>query len=415
MPRTNNYNNRGFGNSLNCPPGDFTNPNCYRRQIIPPMVDSTATNQQILYALAKGTGGFTIFNTNDFAQGLLKISKELDEYYILGYAPPDQAHDGSYHRIEVKVDRKGTEVRSRNGYFDTKSQDMLRGKPEGKVLEAQAASSTPGEIPVVLRAPYFYSSPGVARVNLTLSIPASTLNFEKEKGKYHDEVNILGIAYREDGSVSARFSDSVKLEYEKKDWKEFKKGTFDYQNNFDIAPGKYKLKVVLSGGGSKFGKYEVPLAISPFDGKKLAISGPALSSQFERVSQLTAGLDAARLEERTPLVFQGPEVVPSPDCRFHKDDKAAFYVEVYEPKLETQNDVRVGVLYNIVNKATNQKVESSNTILVNSFAQKGNPVVPVALKLPVNQLQAGDYRLEVIARDSFGTASAVKSADFTVE
>ena len=35
------------------------------RTIVPPMLPSASTNQQILAALAEGTGGFTIFNTND--------------------------------------------------------------------------------------------------------------------------------------------------------------------------------------------------------------------------------------------------------------------------------------------------------------------------------------------------------------
>jgi hypothetical protein len=36
------------------------------------------------------------------------------------------------------------------------------------------------------------------------------------KGKQHSELNILGIAYRKDGSVGARFSDTVKVDFETK-------------------------------------------------------------------------------------------------------------------------------------------------------------------------------------------------------
>ncbi len=58
------------------------------RQIVPQIPETTATNQQVLWALANGTGGFPIFNTNDFLAGLDKIAKDLNEYYLLGYAPP---------------------------------------------------------------------------------------------------------------------------------------------------------------------------------------------------------------------------------------------------------------------------------------------------------------------------------------
>jgi hypothetical protein len=228
--------------------------NCANRQIIPTIPDSVATNQQVLWALARGTGGFEIFNTNDFLQGLNKIAREMNEYYNLGYSPPSQTHDGSYHKVKVKMERAGVNVRYRTGYFDVKSPDLLLGKPEGKGLEDRVAGQQAGDITVSLSAPYFYVEPGVARVNLALSVPGSAIDFEKQKGAFHSEVNVLGVAYRENGSVAARFSDKVKLDYEKKGVKDFAKGSFDYQNSFNIAPGSYTLKLALSAGGEKFGK-----------------------------------------------------------------------------------------------------------------------------------------------------------------
>jgi len=385
------------------------------RPIIPPLMENVATNQQVLYALAAGTGGFVIFNTNDFLAGLDKIAKELNEYYVLGYIPPDQAHDGSYHRIEVKVSRKGVTLRHRNGYYDIKGPDLLAGKPEGKALEERAAAAEAGNVPVTLSAPYFYTAPGVARVDLSMNIPGSAVEFAKEKGKFHSEINLLGLAYREDGFLAARFSDTVKLDLEKKEVKEFAKSSFPYRNSFNIGPGKYKLKVVVSAGGERFGKYETPLTVEPFDGKQLTVSGPALSDRIVPISQLTASLDAQLLEERPSLLFKGQEIIPSPSNRFTRGDRVALYVEVFEPALASTLPVRVGVLYSVINKATNQPAYSTNTLPLDELVQQGNPLIPAAFKVPVDQLPPGDYRLEVRARDSMGQASPVHSADFTVE
>ena len=110
--------------------GGMQNPNCPNRQIIPTIPDSVSTNQQVLYALAKGTGGFEIFNTNDFLQGLQKVAKEMNEYYNLGYTPPSQTHEGTYHKITVKVERQAVTLRYRTGYFDVKSPDLLKENPK---------------------------------------------------------------------------------------------------------------------------------------------------------------------------------------------------------------------------------------------------------------------------------------------
>ena len=188
----NSFNN----SSLNCMNintlGGMQNPNCPNRQIVPLIPDSVSTNQQVLYALAKGTGGFEIFNTNDFLTGLQKVSKEMNEYYNLGYTTPHQIHDGAYHKVSVKVERGGVVLRYRTGYFDVKSPDLLQGKPEGKALEDRVAGTQAGEIPVSLSAPYFYVEPGVARVNLSLSIPGSAVDFDKQKNNFHSDVNVLG-------------------------------------------------------------------------------------------------------------------------------------------------------------------------------------------------------------------------------
>lgn len=413
--RNNNLMNQGMMNCMNSNSlGQYQNPNC-NRQIIPSIPNDVSTNQQVLYALAKGTGGFEIFNTNDFLKGLEKVAKEMNEYYSVGYVPPSQVHDGTFHRIKVKVDRSGVVVRYRNGYYDVKSPDILQGRPEGKVLEARAESNVAGEIPVSLSVPYFYVEPGVARVNLALSVPGSAIDFEKQKGLFHSDVNVLGIAYRPNGSVAARFSDTVKLDYQKKEVKDLAKGSFDYQNAFDIAPGDYTLKLVLSAGGEKFGKYVVPLIVDPFSGNDLSVGGPALGEKYVPVSQAVAGMDTALMEGRTPLVFKDMELVPSTNYRFPKASEPVVYLEVYDPALKTDDAPRVGVLFNIIDRKTNQKVYSSNTMLVNDFAQPGSPLVPVGFKLPTDQLQAGDYRFEVTGRDSMGNVSTVRAAEFTIE
>jgi VWFA-related protein len=416
--RTNTGNNL-YNSNMNCMStgalGGMQNPNCVNRQLIPNIPDSVSTNQQVLYALAKGTGGFEIFNTNDFLQGLQRVAKEMNEYYNLGYTPPSQTHDGRYHKIQVKVDRAGVIVRYRTGYYDVRGPDLLKGKPEGKALEERAASQQAGEIPISLSAPYFYTEPGVARVNLAVSVPGSAIDFEKQKGLFHSDVNVLGIAYRANGSVAARFSDTVKLDYQKKDLKDFAKSSFDYQNTFNVAPGSYTLKLVLSAGGEKFGKYVVPLVVEPFSGDSLSLGGPALGDTFAPVSQHAANMDAELLEERAPLVFKGMELVPSTSGRFAKSAQPVVYVEVYDPALKGPDRPRVGVMFNIIDRKSNQQVYSSNTILINDYAQAGNPLVPVGFKLPVDQLQAGDYRFEIKGRDEIGNVSTVRSADFSVQ
>jgi VWFA-related protein len=402
-PMRNPYNNL---NSLN-------NPYNQSRSIVPQLPPSVATNQQVLAALAEGTGGFSIFNTNDLLGGLDRIAKEQNEFYILGYVPGDSA-EGSCHTLKVKMNRGGLNVRSRTGFCNARTENPLEGKPAEKQLELHAAGSQTGSIRGALEAPYFYTGPNVARVSLAMEIPSDSLKFEKEKGKYHANVNVLGIAYRPDGSVGARFSDTVNLDLEKDEWKEFTKAPYRYQNQFDAAAGIYKLTIVLSGGGDTFGKFESPLQIDAYDGKGMSLGGVVLTNSATRVSDIPTGLDSILLEDRTPLVVQGMQVVPSATNRFKRSDNVIMYTEIYDPLLASDAPPKVAFGYRVLERTSNKEVVFTGAVPADQFIQKGNPVVPTGALVKVKELQPGAYRLVVQAVDGSNNHAPNRTVDFDV-
>ena len=391
------------------------NPYSQSRQIVPPFPSSATTNQEIMYALAAGTGGFVIVNTNDLLGGLEKIGKEQNEYYILGYTPTD-APEGSCHTIRVKVERGNTVIRSRSGYCDVKPVDLLAGNPSEKDLENRVNGAAPGNVTASMQVPYFYTSPNTARLNVAIEIPTSAVSFDKVKGKFHGTVNVLGIAYRPDGTVGARFSDAVKVDLEnKKELEAFKdKPLLHYEDQFEVASGKYTLKVAFSSGGQSFGRLEAPVTVDPYDGKQLTLSAVALSKELHRTNQLDTGLDAELLEGRTPLVAQGMQIIPSGSNRFKTTDIGAVYLEIYEPGLLGPAPPDVGITLTVVDRKTGEKKQDTGMMKVPT-EHPDNPMVPLGLKLPVNTLTAGSYRVELQAADSAGHQTAIRSADFDVE
>ena len=395
----------------------FNNPYNQPRQIIPQFPPSASTNQQILYQLAEGTGGFVIVNTNDLLAGLEKIAREQTQYYVLGYTPAISP-EGRCHALKVKVDRGGTIVRSRSGYCNVRPVDLLAGKPIEKDLESRANGSQAGNVSAAMALPFFYKSANTARVNLAMEIPSNSIRFEKEKGKQHSEVNILGIAYKPDGSVAARFSDTVNLDFDgKKEVQEFQKQPLHYENQFDVACGQYTLKVAFSSG-DVFGKIEGPLVVDAYDGKQFGVSGVALSRDVHRVSDMATGLDDVLLADHTPLVVQGMQVVPTGGTHFTKTDNAVMYFEIYEPLMVNApaTPLKVGVAYVVVDrKSGEKKVDDSSLVNLEKSAKAGNPVIPLGFRIPVDKLPPGSYRAELKAMDSAGNSWKPRVVEFDVD
>lgn len=385
-----------------------------RGGIIPVPPDGTAANQQVLFMLADGTGGFVVHDTNDLLSGLLKIGAEQDQYYVLSYTPPS-SEEGTCHSLKVKVERGGTTVRSRSGYCKAKPHDELKGSPIEKTLETRASSPGPGTIPAKLRLPFFYTGENVARVNVALEMDTQRVEFKKEKGKMHAVINVLGIAYNPEGGVAARFSDSVNVDLtDKKQVEAFKESPLHYENQFEIASGRYNLKLAFSAGGENFGKMEQPLVVDPYDPSEFALSGLALSQTARAAS---SGLDlTAVLDDRTPLLVSGVQVIPSGSSLFQKSGTSIFYFEIYEPLLlqpDAQKTTAVAIEMKVFDRKTGEQKEDTGLMRVD-MPGAGNPVIPVGEKMPVAKLSPGAYRLELTAADTAGK-QVTRSADFDLE
>ncbi len=237
---------------------------------------------------------------------------------------------------------------------------------------------------------------------MAMEIATNDLKFEKEKGKFHAALNVLGLAYLPDGSVGARFSDTLNLDFDdKKQAEAFKESPMHYENQFDVASGKYNLKVVYSSGGQNFGKLEMPLTVDPYDDKQFSMSALALSKEVHKAADLGTGLDALLLADRVPLIVDGMQLVPYGSNHFKKTDLAAFYMELYEPLLVTGDPKSPPVVafeLRVLDGKTGEQKEDTGLIRVPLPAQKGNPIIPVAAKIPTASLNPGSYKVEIKAR-----------------
>ncbi len=66
---------------------------------------------------------------------------------------------------------------------------------------------------------------------------------------------------------------------------------------------------------------EAPLVVDPYDGKTFMISGLALELEVRAGGgKLGSSLDAALIEDRTPLITHGVQVIPDGTNGFKKGD-----------------------------------------------------------------------------------------------
>ncbi len=77
--------------------------------------------------LAAQTGGAVYIpkSTTDLDKAFEEIAADLAQQYVLSYYPGDQARDGRFHRIELRVKaRKDVRIRARKGYYSPKAANV---------------------------------------------------------------------------------------------------------------------------------------------------------------------------------------------------------------------------------------------------------------------------------------------------
>ena len=189
-----------------------------------------------------------------------------------------------------------------------------------------------------------------------------------------------------------------------------------YETQVDLPAGNYNLEVVLNDGWN-FGRVEMPLSIEAYDGKQPALSSVALCKSLRSAAVAAKEAAAANFAPQyVPLVSKDILFTPAGDASFAKGEPLFAYFEVYEPELtEATGAATVSVHMRILDSSTRKLKVDFAPIDAASYKQAGSSVLRIGRKVPIDQLQKGNYRLEVQATTPTGMSTIWRVANFAVE
>jgi VWFA-related protein len=107
-------------------------------------VDRLGARQLSEQAVAEATGGVAFSETNDMSTAVLKAIDNGANYYSIAYVPPSVKYDGNYHKIEIKLNRKGIDLVYRKGYY---ADDVAKiTMPKGLTLSSEPPPAPKGNM-----------------------------------------------------------------------------------------------------------------------------------------------------------------------------------------------------------------------------------------------------------------------------
>jgi len=240
-----------------------------------------------------------------------------------------------------------------------------------------------------------------------MEIATDALRLDDQKGKGQAEINLLGIATRADGSVGARFSDTLKLDRESQpELDKLKQPPLHYEKEFKIVPGQYDFVLTFGQSAASFGRIQMPLYVEPWPREELSLSSIVLSRETHAAADL--GLVSSLLD-RTPLVAQGMQFVPFGSNQFTRSDEGFFYIQLYDP-----DPGRVTLRVRVLDRNSGEPRWDSGVTKLPIASGETQLSIPAAASLRLGSLGTGSYRLEVAATSSTG-AEIHRTADFEIK
>jgi len=236
-------------------------------------------------SIAADSGGFSVKNTNNLAGGIQRIANESRSYYMIGYHPKNVARDGKFRKIQVKVARKGVEVRARKGYYaPLEGKSALAPKEQSTDPKFQAALDSPyevEEIPLRMTAYAFDETLlGKASVVVATDVDVSGFAFEEKDGRFVDTLEfLLVVAHRETGEYF-RYDQKVDMKLLPETKQRFAKAWFPVVRDFELAPGSYQAKIVVRDKASgRIGTVVHEFEVPPLG--EFRVSSPAISDTLQ--------------------------------------------------------------------------------------------------------------------------------------
>jgi len=214
-----------------------------------------------LETIARDTGGRYFGNSNDLDQAIRSALKESSSYYMLGYYPSDKKWDGKFRNIKLQVDRPGTQLRYRRGYFAMNPTDWKKNNGERMLTAALAANSLPStEVTFMARA--LPPQPNSDTV-VEFAIDPSTLSFQTEAGNLHRCMLQFEVqAFTADGKRVKAEVQTAEASLPEPTYERVSKQELPMSVPIRLAPGKYILRLgVRDNFTGLFGTADLPLEV----------------------------------------------------------------------------------------------------------------------------------------------------------
>jgi len=210
--------------------------------------------------LARRTGGHAYRDNNGIAGSIRQTIDGSRVTYQLGFYPEDVTWDGSFHKLQVKVNRRDVQVQAREGFFALAQPNLTHEMV--RQLLYQAAHSPINATGIRFSLHVAPLSPAADnKLRLSFSLAPSQFAFASQNGELKDSVDVAFITMDANNRPIQSTVLPLPFTIDAQTYEHLVQAGLPLAREVTIPPNASKLQViVLDEGNGQVGSVLVPLA-----------------------------------------------------------------------------------------------------------------------------------------------------------
>jgi VWFA-related protein len=225
-----------------------------------------ANNHSSMQELAERTGGKAFYNRNDIDAAIGHSIDDGSTYYTLAYYPENKNWDGKFRKISVKVNRSGTKVRNRLGYFASDPKGGFDQKQRDTAFAEALDLDFPISTGLLFEAGVVQPSAKTQnKLMINFAVDPHAINFERrDDGLQHASVGCAVHIYSEKGKSVRTEMNGINAALKPDTFQKVLTGRFPCQDKIDLAPGNYILRLgVIDNATGLLGTANAKVTVLP--------------------------------------------------------------------------------------------------------------------------------------------------------
>jgi VWFA-related protein len=344
--------------------------------------------RESLNLIATQTGGRLFKDSNNPADALDELLDMTSRYYILGFQPSGLKGPGAFHKVRVKVARKGAKLSHRTGYYEkTPLPQQVGMQRQFEAAQLVMTGGSPNDIAFSSLCLPFPVKGERQNLGLVIQVPQRTLHLAPGKPT---ALEVYAYAASEDGTVYDHLAQLARIDPARLDPDVLGLSFF---GNLAVPPGRYTVRLLVQERDSgASGVQLIDVNVPPYDPKVGFLLPPVLMEDAGRWVSLEMNRRGAERSEY-PFQVDGKPFLPRASFELQPGAAEKLVLLAYEPSRPGDPAASLQIRSSLRDR--DGKLMPAGVIKIDKVQRDPSGIRTYVLGYTSEALSAGDYTLRI--------------------